>query len=204
VEKENTGMNPAVAECLNKLQAETERLEKERENAEEKKRRAEEKKERKRILIQAGLYTEGPVEVKSGRAYDYVEVIDGVSHYYRENQKIPMQVTDEEFAAVRAALEKWEDVSAGEEAEREMDDESEADREQKSWAESFFSVIGILAWIAGVIWLIVMLATETFDFSMLLLCFMSGAVCMCASELFGWLVKIHRKLSDIADSLKKD
>lgn len=174
---------------------EDERLQKE---AEEEKKRLAEKAKRDQTLIRLGLYEKGCVEVTKDDYYDEVKKIDGVKHYYRLDQKIALEVTDEEYAAILKTLPETETAPSGEPASEES--------APKSAAATFFSVIAYITWIFGFITAAALgAASERFLVFLIyaVAFFFAGAISLCAAEHFKKLTQIHAEIKNISEKMDR-
>lgn len=124
-----------------------------------------------------------------------VRVIDGEEHYYRIS-KVPLDVTDEEFAAIEKT------VTLGKADEPEV-------YNQRSGSSIFFMVLAYVLWIGGLIVSFIsayhhydmqgygsytVFSIEAF-LSSYVICIIGGAFCAAASELF-------KKLQTIVNLLR--
>ena len=186
-------MRPEVEKYLSEYE---EKRTKEKEAAEEKKRLAE-KAKRAQTLIRLGLYEKGRVEVTKDDYYDEVQKIDSVKHYYRLDQKIALDVTDEEYEAILKTLPETE--------KGESDEYSEENRAQ-SGAATFFSAIAYITWIFGFIAAVAVAAVSESPLMFLIYAvafFFAGAINLCAAEHFKKLAQIHQEIRKISEKMDR-
>lgn len=164
---------------------------------------------RAKVLIEAGLYEYPEIteeEYKKIMFYDkaFIKEVDGVRLFYKK-EKVPLEVTDEEYAAILATIPKEE--------------ERVEDEAASSGAATFFAAIAWIIWIGGLILAIALSVyeaevrnywsyTETkFSFSTFITTYITyfvyGCVSMCAAELFKKLQGILNTLKDIKGRLNK-
>lgn len=157
------------------------------------KKKAAEQNKRKEVLIIAGLYTYPEITEDEYDLLDYEQVfiktIDGEKHFFK-NEKVPLEVTDEEYAAILAVTDEVE----------------KEEEETTSGAATFFTVIAWILWIGGLIVAIALSYETRFNFGNFITTLISyllyGSFCMCASELFKKLASINNTLSDIKKKIK--
>lgn len=156
-------------------------------------------KQRRKVMIEAGLYTQQEVEVSQEEynekgLYDSrysLKTVDGVQKYFK-SKKIPLDVTEEEYQAVAATIKE------------EKTDFTE--KEKNNWAVTFFTCMAWIIWIGGLI-IAVFTSKEPdrwgdmeFSFPAFLANFavyvIAGCISMCAAELF-------KKLHDIWVELRE-
>lgn len=169
-----------------------------REEAQEEKKRLAEKDRRDRTLIRLGLCEKGRVEVTKDDYYDEVQKIDGVKHYYRLDQKIALDVTDEEYEAILKTLPATETTADAPVALEES--------APKSGAAAFFSAIAYITWFFGFIAAAVLgAAAERFGVFLVYLIafFFSGAISLCAAEHFKKLALIHQEIKKISEKMDR-
>ncbi len=177
-------MNPRVSEYLKSCETQKE---------------AENRRYREKVLRLAGLIDTIEVECSEDEYYEapqsncaWSEKREDGWHFVIQKQ-VPIEVTDEEFAAIEKTI-------------RQQDLQNTAETEERSGAASFFMILAWFIWIGGLIAAVVMafqkvphtstdyfsraITTYTTEFSVTVFlivfaaCIVSGAVCRAASELF--------------------
>lgn len=195
-------MNPMVEEYLLVKGQEKQ----DRQDAEMRKAEEAEARYRKRVLRRAGLLEEKIVEVDKSEYYssEYSRVEkdeDGTKHYFMM-KNAPIDVSDEEFAAIEKTFSEKElaDMKSGL-----LPAQAGPAAEEKSAASSFFAGLGGAIIFIGFIIAIVaaMAVKESSDESaFMVFCtsfltyLLAGCFCFCASELF-------KKLQTIVNLLRK-
>ena len=194
-------MRPEVEKYLREYEEkclkakEEERL---RNEAEEEKKRLAEKEKRDRTLIRLGLYEKGRVEVSKDDYYDEVKKINGVKHYYRLDEKIALEVSDEEYEEILKTLPASAETGSSETASEESSPQSAA--------ATFFLSIAWITWVVGfIVSAAVGAASEKFSVFLIYLAafFFAGAINFCAAEHFRKLAQIHHEIKKISEKMDK-
>ena len=177
------------------------------------KHRDKQQQNRAKTLIAAGLYTITDQEISEQEFYSsmsantYSKKIDRKWHYFKKGEKIPLEVTDEEYQAIRRTMEE-------DHIEKDIEDEEDSEYVDRSWAARFCRGLAIFLWICGLFTSIVLSLKEVevsgyysskkevqFDFLTFLIWagvyFVSGGLVMCLSEHFE---KLHAILEELKES----